>query len=186
MDDQNGASKKRGPYRKRAWTLGQVVKIRRNSRVHEVTVRPRNFKEDGGFPMPKLRESIEFKLIADKFIMPVLNLEAFADTSRKDRVDIFFGTKYRDIVPCVAKVEFLMTGPVVNGAFCREATGHEKSIAVGVPLMVRIDSRTPNMIDVERCDTGVMFRLNSAQYRTIWDKLEELESCNERLEPPET
>lgn len=139
------------------------------------------------FPMD--RESQDFKAIQKLFIEPIIRYTDWSEKlSLKDRIDIIFNVYTRDIVPAIVVDDFVMPGLVVDverSVINRPPTTSEANFPKGTPVFVRIDDNMPDRIDIENCETpDLMFSLTRAQYKSIIHKLEELDGCDYRLDPP--
>lgn len=115
-------------------------------------------------------------------------------TPLKEMLETIFGTKYRDIVPCYTTKAFKMPGLLwgTAGRADADAPSLEASkVQLKAPCFVRIDERTPNVIDVEVMGSwngreSRMFTLTNLEYRSIRPFLKELEGCpKQALEAPD-
>lgn len=168
--------------------------------------RPRNMVEVG-------RVSPFFKNILRYFIEPLvrsmdLGEEPDDKMNYGERISFLMGASYRDVVMAVAIEPFQMPGRKwgdvdgENPSDLIPGGPMDTRILKGTPLMVRIDERMPNRIDIERCDdskiVGIdkngnpvrerqptrIFSLTNSEYKTIYTKLKEIAGLNERLVPP--
>lgn len=144
--------------------------------------------------IPNRRTSKEYRNLMAYFIMPLVNAMDLGDDptekmSFQDRIAFLLGEKHRDIVMAVATQDFK-----VQGLYWRDETPGDMippetinaRILRGAPLMVRIDERMPDRIDIERCDVEepAVYTLTRLQYTNILPFLKEITGCNERLDPP--
>mgnify|MGYP007100054194 CR=1 FL=1 len=148
----------------------------------------------------KLGETFEFNSIRRGFLKPLIayinravdrqQLAGLANTLHsdaplKDALEVIFGTKYRDIVTCYTTKAFKMPGLIWGTAGRKDAvppTTDGASVRKGAACFVRIDERTPNVIDIEVIgnyagNDSRMFTLTNAEYKTIRYNLKELEGC---------
>ena len=178
----------------------EVLAIRNSSnRVRAAKVLVEREKYAKGRPhnmMPRRTAGKVFKELLRYFFIPLVNaMDLGDDPSDKmgfaERIAFIFGAAHRDVVLAVATQEFKMPGLMWH----EENPGEmitcgpvESRILVGTTLMVRLDERMPDRIDVERCDEkhGTVFTLTKPQYETIYKYLREVAGCNERLMPPGT
>jgi hypothetical protein len=155
--------------------------------------------------------SAELTEIAQKFILPLVKvlqdplgdkrkmsegskIASDSALSYKDCIDIIFGVRYRDIVPAIAKEAFSMPGLVwgdAGGADAKPGTKLQHHVNKDAKMLVRIDERTPEVIDIEVMTSNhssTMFVLNRSQYCSIFKKLKESTPCQQlnRLLPPGT
>ncbi len=107
--------------------------------------------------------------------------------SDQECIDIIFGAKYRDIVPAYALKVFTMPGVLhaeggIRGA--KKGTIIDHHVKAGAKLLVRIDERTPDLIDVELMVgnfSSRMFSLTNSEYKSIISKIKETRSCMKRV-----
>ncbi len=135
-----------------------------------------------------------FSKLLKYFFVPLVNaLDLGDDPSEKmsfaDRITFIFGANHRDVIMAIATQNFIMPGVMWledNPAELVNGGPLDTRILKGTTLMVRIDERMPDRIDIERCDTkeGLTFLLTRAQYESIYKHMKEVAGCNERLTPP--
>lgn len=142
--------------------------------------------------LPLYNNSKNYSELMRFFVMPLVNALDLGDDpnekmSFQERIQFIFGAKHRDIVMAVAKVDFKMPGKVWfedNPGDMVEPTTLQTRVLKGTPLMVRLDERSPDRIDIERCDDSIVFSLTRAEYASIVDNLQEITGCNRLLNPP--
>lgn len=151
----------------------------------------------------------EFNSIKNGFIKPLIKYVKLASerhqmagraatdteaTHIKEALELIFGTKYRDIVACYTTKEFKMPGLLwgTAGRLDADAPSLEAAkVNKKAACFVRIDERTPDVIDVEIMGPyngrdSRMFTLTNAEYRKIRGFLKELEGCpKQALEAPD-
>lgn len=177
----------------------RVTEIRRKGKLAKY--RPR-IKEDTltlikarrklgrpAFFFPPDRYSKEFKLIQKYFIEPMVRCRDFSENmSIKDRLDVIFNVHTRDIVPAIVTEDFQMPGRVLDTELVtkyRPPLVSEAHFPRGTPIFVRLDDNMPDRIDIENAETeDLMFSLNRLEYKSIIFKIEELDGCDYRLDPP--
>lgn len=121
----------------------------------------------------------------------------------EERIKVILGASYRDIILAAASSAFIMPGRLW-GSFDNPGNPDEttsqkvlRKIHEGTPLIVRIDERTPDRIDIERILPGgsetdpenpasVVFSLTNAEYAVVYEKIVEIGGLNNRLVPPGT
>ena len=140
------------------------------------------------------KSSKAYEALLRYFFVPLVNALELGDEpnekmSFSDRINFIFGSSHRDVVLAIATVNFTMPGVMWVQDQVTEllAPGPmDARILVGTTLAVRIDERTPDRIDIERCDSekGVTFTLTKSQYLVIYKYMREVAGCNERLDPP--
>lgn len=177
----------------------RVTEIRRKGklakykpRVKDETLQAIKKRRKQGRPpffFPQDRESKDFKLIQKYFIEPLVRLQDWAENmSIKDRLDIIFNVHTRDIVPAIVTEDLIMPGLVLDTERLvkfRPPINVENKFPKGTPIFVRLDDTMPDRIDIENCETpDLMFSLTRAEYKSIIDKIEELDGCDYRLDPP--
>lgn len=107
------------------------------------------------------------------FIEPI---ETSLKLTTEDALSLWLGIKHRDMYFCKCDVPFKMPGVetkphphIVHGTLNRE-------VKTGSSIVVRIDKRTPNRIDVDFStgDDVRTFLLTSAEYELLREKVEVL------------
>lgn len=97
------------------------------------------------------------------------------DSSIQDAIKTWFGIRNRDFYFCQAAEPFTMPGlEIVHPTRFSEGTPNRK-VRKGQGLIVRIDSRTPERIDVAliiRNEEDRNFLLNGPEYDFLRDKVE--------------
>lgn len=153
---------------------------------------------------------MELQEIADKFILPLVKAirDPMGDRTRhfegsftahdapnsgyKDCLDLIFGVKYRDIIIATAIKGFKMPGKIHTEAGIvgsKQGTVLEHYIKMRSSMLVRIDERSPNRIDIEvmtGIDSSISFSLSNTEYRSIYHNLKEKYPCQNlnKLLPP--
>lgn len=109
------------------------------------------------------------------FISPV---EAMLGVTTEDALSMWLGIKYRDMYFCKAEIAFKMMGKEMLHP--SEKKWHygtiNRAVKRGQSLIVRVDKRTPNRVDVD-LNLGEevrTFTLNNAEYELLREKLEVL------------
>lgn len=170
----------------------ELVAIRRHNHLRpkvrlKVTRSDQMLSRKGRPPkvLPSIRYSEEFKQIVDYFINPLI--KEMSHSSKEDAVLELLSVKYRDIVLAVADVSFTMTGMVwdTTSTDQRMPTIVESKIHQGTTLLVRLDERMPERIDIERPDKNIIFSLTNSEYSLIYKYIKEVTGCDIRLEPPQ-
>lgn len=131
--------------------------------------------------LPPPSRSKEYRKMMDLFFGPLFNLPSLDRLSMEERKELIFGTKHRDIIGVVSVDNFKMPGMVVNVGEWRTPTFREQNISTGTLLLVRIDERMPDRIDIEILDKDLVFHLTYYEYKSIRHFLKELCGCNEKL-----
>jgi hypothetical protein len=150
--------------------------------------------------LPNTRTSKSFRDLMRYFFIPLMNgiedsandintgsLAAAHQSLIADKLALIFGTHYRDIVMAAAIEDFTMLGKQwrtpdqPNDQVPPELMAAK--VLKGTPLMIRIDTRMPDRIDVERCDSvdGIVFTLTKVQYQHILPHISEITKANHRL-----
>lgn len=157
------------------------------TKIESIQYNKRNGRPASFLPMP--RESEAFNRIQKYFIEPLIRSPHWSEEiTLKERLEIIFNVNSRDIVPAICREDIKMPGKVLDtdrASKYREPINKENIFAKGTPIFVRIDDNMPDRIDVENCETeDLMFSLTRAEYKTILYKIEELDGCDYRLDPP--
>lgn len=179
----------------------RVTEIRRKGKIAKYKPRVKGSKLEvikkrrrrGGqaFFMPLEGQSQAFKKIQKHFIEPIVRSSLWSENmSIKDRLEVLFNTNTRDIVPAIVTQDFKMPGVVLDPKATtltrtRPPLVSEAHFPKGTPIFVRIDDNMPDRIDIENCETeDLMFSLTKLEYKSIINKIEELDGCDYRLDPP--
>lgn len=131
-----------------------------------------------------LYQSESTKLLLELFIIPIMNMPELSKYTDREKLDIIFGTDYRHILKATAKQSFDMPGNLIYGSVIKAPCNVDRQVVVGDKLLVRIDSRTPNRIDIEIFRTGLVFLLTKRQYSEIVCKLKGSKRCQVSLKEP--
>lgn len=169
---------------------GKLTKYKprvREAKLRSIVERRKQGRPSYFFPMD--RDSQDFKAIQKLFIEPIIRCPDWSeDISIKDRLDIIFCVNTRDIVPAIVLTDIMMPGRVIDlekSTIFRPPTTSEASFPKGTPIFVRLDDTMPDRIDIENCEKpDLMFSLTRAEYKSIIYKIEELDGCDYRLDPP--
>jgi hypothetical protein len=185
------------PKSKKFSILEEIDWIRRKNRIAKY--RPHRRPQDkymhrkskvAGKPLhmfPSLRESVEFKKIVKYFIEPLMDQPSMKNLSLEERLDLIFCVSTRDIVPAVLIEEIpRMPGLVAQlDGVRRPPTVSEAKFPKGCPVFVRIDDKNKLKVEIENCEKpDLLFELTIVEYKSIINKLREIEGCNYRLDPP--
>lgn len=176
----------------------QVIRVRNSAnRLRPATVtKDKSFNTSGRHYnlLPAANKSSFYQDLLKYVIIPLVNAldlgdEPLEKMSFADRIAFILGANHRDIVMAVAMSSFEMPGLMwQNNNPAEQISGGpiQHRILEGTPLMVRIDERTPERIDIERCDseTGTVFSLTKFEYEQIFQFLKEIAGKDERLNPP--
>jgi len=102
------------------------------------------------------------------------------------------GSRYREILTCYAVLPFIMPGLIwidESVSSKRKPSLEEATIKKGTAMLVRIDERTPDIVDIEVIrdrDNSTMFTLNNEEYTSIYKKLKgRTTECTNSLVPPQ-
>lgn len=159
--------------------------------------------------LSSIGNTYEFNSIKNGFIKPLIkymmqsidrqhlagvtNTQA-TDSPLKEALEVIFGTKYRDIVTCYTVSRFKMPGLLwgtAGGSDAQPPSIEAAHVKKKAACFVRIDERTPNVIDVEVMgnpdgnSSSRMFTLTNQEYKSIRHYLKELEGCpNQALDAP--
>lgn len=137
--------------------------------------------------LPAVRHSADFQEIVRLFIKPLLNMPDMETLSVNERLNVIFGVKFREILLARALTGFDMPGKVYTPGEFRPPMTHEQRVPKTASLVIRLDERTPDRIDVEvihRDGFSVVFVLTKLEYINILGKFEEVAGCNRLLIPP--
>lgn len=192
---QDDSQPKSEAARKRKQLREHITKIRRNGRL--LKYRNPNMKSPWKFykMFPTNRNSPEFRMILKYFIEPLaadptfqtIDAETGAvnDLPLKEKLDIIFCAKTRDIIPAVFMETVKMPGKVWNpndGTF-RWPTTSEAKFQKGTPVFIRIDETMPDRIDIEHAHKeDLIFSLTRVEYQSILDHIREYCGKQRRLE----
>lgn len=169
-----------------------------------------NTKQKKPSDSSNIGNTYEFNSIKNGFIKPLVkyimqavdrqhlagitNTQA-SDSPLKEALEVIFGTKYRDIITCYTVNRFKMPGLLwgtAGGADAQPPSIEAAHVKKKAACFVRIDERTPNVIDIEvigssedSSSSSRMFTLNNEEYKSIRHYLKELEGCpSQALDAP--
>lgn len=131
-----------------------------------------------------LKDSETAQLMIELFIKPLMNVIELRRLDMRKRLDLIFGTDHRHILYARAEENFLMPGNLIYGAVIDAPSPDNKVILKGDRMLVRIDDRTPNRIDIEVLKTGLVFLLTKRHYSEIVCKLKGNKKCRISLKYP--
>lgn len=125
--------------------------------------------------MPAMSKAKDFHAMCKHFFYPMINSPYLEDFSLEEKLEFLFATELRQIITFFASDYFKMPGHV---PYPEKSEALNFNIKVGDILWVRVDIRTPDIIDIESLKNNCVYRLTSAQYATILDgKIERLSPC---------
>lgn len=138
---------------------------------------PKNF--------PPLIKSTEFGYIMELFIRRLMNVPSMLKLNKEEAIELLFGIKERDIIPCYAAVGFKIEGLVKEPGVHRPPLKQECEVRKGEALFIRIDERTPNRIDIQRPtykkNPDLTFLLTPLQFDYIVNRVNVIANDNKRL-----
>ena len=116
-----------------------------------------------------------FHKICRLFIKPIIESEPMEELSIEEKLELVFATNMRQIITFCAVESFKIPGFI---PYQERAEAVNFNIKAGDLLWVRVDVRTPNLVDIESLKNNCTYRLTSAQYAYILDgKIERLSPC---------
>lgn len=134
---------------------------------------------------PRVAESKEFALFLEIFLKHIFNKPYMAGLNYEEKLEVFFGTKVRDIVPCYALMDFKINGLLQLPGEMRPPLISEQTIPFGTPLFVRIDERTPDRVDVQPFMPGfpedAFFNLTAIEFKVILPAIGVIGNDHKRL-----
>lgn len=116
------------------------------------------------------------RIIARLFFQPLLK-ELPDKYSIREKMDILFGSKYREITECVALRDFTIRGILITPDGETSSSSSKRTVKAGQKLFVRRDMRDKGRIDVEvmlNDEDSRVFILNPFQYITVEDCVMEM------------
>lgn len=127
-------------------------------------------------PLPVISKARSFHQILRLFFQPILALQSLDMLDHNEKLDLLFAPNHRQIITFTCLTAFNMPGFVPH----QERSEYVKfAIRPGDLLWVRIDIRTPNMVDVESLKNNCTYRLTSSQYAYILQHIERITPiCN--------
>lgn len=165
------------------------IKLRdtKNHQTKEVSVSIKPPKKMGR-PVklfPDYKKSKEAQKIYKWFLEKLMN-HIPSELSLERRLEILFLAQQRRIATAyvVTHIE-KMPGLVIqeDGQF-RWPLVLEAKFQQGTPIFVRMDSKMPDRIDIEKASVpGLMFSLTRAEYLSILPNIGEITGCNNLLDP---
>lgn len=111
----------------------------------------------------------------------------------RQQLAYLFGEGYRDIVTAETVAQFIIPGSFLSNKGLhpvKPGTLDQHRLLKGTVVLVRIDERAPDIVEVETIEgddeLNRMFRLTTTEYKTIVEKLREINPCEtlNRLLPP--
>lgn len=112
-----------------------------------------------------------FKKIVKLFFAPIINNESLAELDFKNKLELLFSANLRQIITFTCVKTFNIPGFVPHQ---ERSETVRFNIRPGDLLWIRIDVRTPDMIDVESLKNNCVYRLTSQQYAYILSYIERL------------
>lgn len=116
-----------------------------------------------------------FHKICKLFIKPIIEAEPMNELLLEEKLELIFSTNTRQIITFCAIEYFKIPGFV---PYQERSEPVNFNIKAGDLLWVRVDVRTPNLVDIESLKNNCTYRLTAAQYAYILDgKIERLSPC---------
>lgn len=146
----------------------------------------------------------QLKVFAQLYVTPIIRaikdplgdrvkqaegIEHATDTGldHKESLELIFGVMYRDLIDAVVVEDVKLMGLVWGRSGLLDAVPIGVLLTKGTELIVRIDERMPNRVDVEDVAAEKMYTLTKFEYEQIFTKLKDMRRWNNlRLVPPTT
>lgn len=164
------------------------VKLRDYKNYSTKTVSINKLPKKHGRPLklfPSYKNSQEAQKIYKWFLKKLMNHIPVEFNFERRLEILFLATQRRIVTAYITNHIEKMPGLIIqeDGQF-RWPLVSEAKFQQGTPIFVRIDSKMPDRIDIEKAShPGLIFTLTNSEYTSIMSNIGEITGCNELLDP---